>query len=95
MVAKSDILTAKARIEEALHRLVQLRTCDKFHVFESDWGHLRALIGSDAFKGKNAVERQEIVWDWLREQVDPENLVFLYGVHPMDRAEYDSMVEEK
>jgi len=50
-----------------------------------------ALVGS-AFKGKNAVERQEIVWDWLREDVDPESLVFPYGVHPMDREEYDSMV---
>lgn len=35
MVAKSDILTAKAQIEEALRRLVERKICDKFHVFES------------------------------------------------------------
>ena len=92
MVAKSDILTAKQEIEKALREFTHNRTCDRVDVHESEWGHLRALVGSDAFKGMNVIERQEHIWDWLREHVEAENLVFLYGVHPMDHAEYDANV---
>ncbi len=93
MVAKSDILTARREIEKELWEFVHDRTCDLVHVFESDWGHLRAVVASDAFKDVSVVERQELVWKWLREHVASEYLVLLYGVHPLDHAEYDASVK--
>lgn len=92
MVAKSDILTAAQEIEKSLLEFVQNRSSDTVHVFESEWGHIRALVGSDAFKDVGAIERQELVWDWLRQHVAAEHLVFLYGVHPMDFEEYKASV---
>lgn len=93
MVAKNDILTAQEQIEETLREFVHHRGGEVVHVFESEWGHLRAIIATNAFKDMNVVLRQEMIWDWLREHVASEHLVFLYGVHAMDDTEYKRSVK--
>ena len=94
MVAKNDLLTAKRAIEGALQKFVHHGAAAKVHVFETEWGHLRALVGSDGFKGVSLGERQKMIWEYLREHVPSECLVNLYGVHPMDLDEYDVRVTE-
>ncbi len=88
MVAKDDVEVAQGAIEDALRELVCHSPSDVVSVFESQWGHLRAIVGSDIFQSKGLGERQEMVWDFLRGKVDPSHLVHLYGVHVMDIAEY-------
>ena len=94
MVAKSDILTAKKEIENALNALTLQKASAKVFVFETEWGHLRALIGSGGFNDVSLGKRQKIVWDFLREQVSPECLVHLIAVHPMDLDEWHQNVRE-
>lgn len=92
MVAKSDILTAARAIEEALEKLTLHKASAKVHVFETEWGHLRALVGSGGFDDVPLGERQRIVWEFLREHVPAESLVHLIAVHPMGLDEYDRSV---
>lgn len=94
MVAKSNILTAAKVIESALYELVANGASTKVHVFEADWGNLRALIGSDGFKGMSLGRRQEVVWEFLRDRVPKEHLDFLKAVHPFDIDEYDANVAQ-
>ena len=94
MVAKSDIPTAKQRIEDALARFTVGQASAKVYVFYTDWGHLRALIGSGGFSDMPLGERQEVVWDYLHEHVQPEHLIHLVAVHPMDLDEYNRSVME-
>lgn len=94
MVAKGDILTSAREIENALQRFIVQSSTSKVHVFETEWGHLRALIGSGGFKDMPLGERQRIVWDFLRERVLEEYLIHLVAVHPMDLDEYDRSVAE-
>jgi stress-induced morphogen len=95
VVARNDRLKEAAdAIDEALREFVQDRACDAVCVFDTEYGHLRALIGSDAFKDMSLGQRQQLIWDYLREHVKPEHLAFLIGVHPMDHAEYDEQVKE-
>ena len=89
MVAKGDILTAAQKIEEALAQLTFEKASAKAFVFETEWGHLRALVGSDGFKHMPLGERQEIVWEFLRQCVPQDYLIHLVAVHPMDLDEYD------
>ena len=93
MVAKSDILEAKQEIEDKLKERFD-KACEKVFVFETDWGHLRALIGSDAFRDAPLGERQEIVWQFLRDSVPNEHWTHLIAVHPMDIDEYDRNTRE-
>ena len=94
MVQKSDILTAKQAIEGALWKFVNQSASAKVHVFETEWGHLRALVGSGAFKAMRIVDRLDLIWKYLREHVNQEDLVHLSRVDPMDLAEYDAHVAE-
>ena len=92
MVAKSDILTAANQIERALAGFTLNEATVKAHVFETEWGHLKALIGSEGFNDVSLGERQQIVWDFLRESVPAESLAHLIAVYPMGLAEYDRRV---
>ncbi len=94
MVTKSDLLTAAQAIEEALMEFVHHRASAKVYIFETDGGHLRALVGDDGFKGVSLDKRQDLVWNHLRKRVDLDHLAHLYGVHPMDLDEYDAHTEE-
>ena len=94
MVTKSDLLTARQKIKEYLKKRFEKQGLEKVYVFETEYGHIRALIGNEEFRDLNPVERQELVWDLLRENVEPQYLVFLYGVHPMDIDEYDRCTYE-
>ena len=94
MAQKNDLRVAAERIEEALWALVRDRASAKVHVFETKWGHLRALVGDGSFAGMGLGRRQEVVWDHLREHVNEESLKHLVGVHPMDVDEYDAHVDE-
>lgn len=94
MVAKSDLLTARQKISEYLKERFEKQSFEKVYVYETEHGHIRALIGNEEFRDLNPVERQELVWDLLRKNVEAEYLVFLYGVHPMDIDEYDRCTRE-
>ncbi|UCC31940.1 MAG: hypothetical protein JSU86_06610 [Phycisphaerales bacterium] len=94
MVAKSDLVAAAHAIDDALQMFVHHGAAAKVFVFETEWGHLRALVGSDEFKGVSLGDRQEMIWEHLRKHVRREYLVHLYGVHPMDLEEYDAHTEE-
>ncbi len=89
MVAKSDLLKAAQAIERALEEFVHNNAAAKVFVFETEWGHLCALVGSGGFQGKNVVERLDTVWDYLRQHVSHEDLKHLSRVEPMDLDEYD------
>ncbi len=95
MVARQDRLEQAAHaIENALWDLVLNRASDKVYVFDTEWGHLWALIGSDAFKGKGIGERQDLVWKHLRDHpnVCQQDLGYLTRVNPMDHEEYKASV---
>jgi hypothetical protein len=94
MVAKRDILTAAQRIKEALEGLVQNGASTKVFVFETEWGHLRALVGSDGFRGMSLGRRRDVVWNHLRAHVPPDLLANLVAVHPFDLGEYDANVSQ-
>ncbi len=91
MVAKADILGAKERIERALREFVHDRREAGVLVYENEWGHLRAVVGSHAFDFRSQVESQELVWEWLRQQVPADDLRLLAGVRLVGAAEYDAL----
>ncbi len=93
MVANKDLAQAADVIDKKLQERFS-GASEKVFVFDTEWGHLRALIGSDKFKGMGLGDRQNVVWDYLKESVPAEHLRFLYGIHPMDLAEYDASVSE-
>ena len=90
MVAKSDVLTAKHRIEEALEAFVRDRAEAKVLVFVNEWGHLHAVVASYGFERVPEGEREDQVWDYLRSHVPAEDLVHLYRIHAMTCSEYDA-----
>lgn len=57
MVAKGNILTAKREIEAALDGFAVGNAATKVFVFETEWQHLRALIGSDGFRDVGLSDR--------------------------------------
>ena len=93
MVANNDLRRAATEIDRALLEKFS-GTTEKVFVFDTEWGHLRALVGSDCFTGMGLSDRQSFVWDYLKSKVPAEHLRFLYGVHPMDLAEYNASVSE-
>ncbi len=94
MVVKSNILTAKREIEAALDGFVAGGAVTKVFVYETEWQHLRALIGSDGFRDIGLSARQKMIWSYLQEHVTKESLLFLMAVHPMELDEYDRNVRE-
>lgn len=94
MVAKQGVMRAQGAIEKALKEFIHNRTSDKVYVYENQWGHLEAFLGCAAFEGMSVTERQDSVWEFLREKVDAEDLVHLSSVHTMDHHEYDASVRE-
>jgi hypothetical protein len=93
MVARrTDLEEAAHSIEHALWQIVNNRACDKVLIRDNDWGQLWAVVGSDAFKGKNIALRQDHVWDYLRKHVSPEQLVHLTRVYEFDHDEFDARV---
>ena len=94
MVAKNDLVIAAREIDEALQKFVRHGATTKVYVFDTEWGHLRALVGSDGFKGMSDGERQELIWKHLKANVLPEYLAYLYVVRPMDLEEYDAETQE-
>ncbi len=89
MAEKNDLRIAAEAIETALKAFVLDSETQRVHVFESQWGNLRAVVGSARFENMGIGERQEAIWKHLRERVDPKYRVYCYGVHPMDPQEYE------
>jgi len=56
--------------------------------------HIHAFVGSERFKNKGLGERQEIVWEYLGENVDRRHLSYLFRVEPMDLAEFIEFMRE-
>jgi len=94
MVAKGDILEAAKVIEAALTKLTLHKVSTKVHVFETDYGRLKALIGDGGFRDMLPMERLTTVLEYLRENVSEEHLSYLIAVFPMDLDEYDRSVHE-
>jgi len=94
VVAKSNILTAAREIESALRTFALDSKASKALVFETNWGHLKALVGCDGFLGVSLGKRQELIWDYLRDRVAQEFLAHLIAVHPMDLDEFERSVQE-
>lgn len=89
MAAEPPVLTAKKRIEQVLHALVENRAESKVVVFVDDLGHLHAVVASHAFEGMPQRDRQRLVRDYLRDHAAPEDLVYLHRVFALSASEYD------
>jgi len=85
---KTDLVKAADALRAAMEELVAPKEHENIHVFESVPGHLRVVVGSDSFKGVGITERQERVWKQLKKKVEPGDLQYCWGVHPMDLDEY-------
>ncbi len=95
MVARPHPLEESARaIEAALRKFTRSRGYDGLLVRENEWGHLEVVLGCHAFKDMSDVERQDAVWAFLRENVDPDHLAHLSRVHALDVDEYKVRVRE-
>lgn len=94
MVRKGLHLTAAQRIQEALEGLVLNGANTRAFVFETEWGHLRALVGSDGFHGMSLGKRQDVVWNHLRACMPLDELARLVAVHPFEIEEYEANVTQ-
>lgn len=90
MVSRTDLMEAGTSIENALKDW--LTTLGHEDVVAEAWesmpGHIRAVVASDYFKGIGIATRQELVWNRLKENVDPNTLRLCFGVHVLDIEEY-------
>jgi len=86
---KADLIKAAEVIKKAIKGFVRDDEHNNIDVFESSAGHLRVIVGSDVFKDKGPVERQNMIWDYLKNKVPREHLVYCFGVHTMNAAEYE------
>ncbi|UCE60982.1 MAG: hypothetical protein JSU63_04365 [Phycisphaerales bacterium] len=89
MGEKAALIQAAEAIKNAIEAFVHPEEAKNIRVFESSPGHLRVIVGSDRFKGKGPAECQNIIWDHLTDKVPPDQLVYCFGVHPMDVEEYE------
>ncbi len=98
MVAKHDLLEKAAHsIETALCEFLAPTVLDKVWVFDTEVGHLEALVAHPGFKNltfNELVELQDRVWKHLREKVKPELLAYLFRVHLMTPEEYDARTRQ-
>ena len=93
MAEELAVLTAANRIDQALQRFVHNRAEAKVVVVKvNEWGHLHAAVATHGFEGVPQRERQELVWDYLRNNVQAEDLAHLYRVEAMSANEYDARV---
>jgi len=83
-----DKLANAEKIKRALEKFVFDDEKQCVIVFESSVGNLRAVVGSRKFTDMGPVERQEAVWEFLTKELRREDLVQLYGVHPLDPQEF-------
>ena len=86
MVAKQG-LRAKENIQKALTEFVD--GGEHVIVFENEWGHMGVFLGSEKFRGKNPLARIDIVWDFLRNRLEWEDLSRLSTIHAWTPEEYD------
>ena len=94
MVEKNDILIAKKRIEKTLWDFVNNQASGKVCVDWTEYDHLFALIGSGGFQDMNIVDRLDMVWDYLRQNLTSDDLRYLSHVEPMDLDEYSARTRE-
>lgn len=90
MVAKTDLMTAAERIDQALQEFVCKRGEAKVlvGVNVNQWGHLHAVVASHGFEDIPKDDLQRQIWDYLRENVPAESLSFLYRIDAMTSSEY-------
>lgn len=91
MGERADVIEAATAIRRAIEAFVKSEEVRNIQVFESSPGHLRVILGSDYFKGKGPADCQNIIWDYLKKEVPPDQLVYCFGVHPMDVKEYEEV----
>lgn len=95
MGERAAVIQAGKAIASALKGFVSDSESGYIHVFTSVSGHLRVVVGSDRFKGKGPVDRQNLIWDYLKQHVSTEQLVCCHGVHPLDLEEYGAALLRK
>lgn len=93
MVAYTDLKKAADELQAAIRRFVHDDEQDKVHVVESTPGHLRVIVGSRKFERVGVVERQNMIWEFLDEEVkgkriQAESLRLCWGVHALDPEQY-------
>jgi hypothetical protein len=91
MAEEASLEASAAAIETALEALAPAGEPCHVHLFESSMGNLRAIVATDAFKGVGVAERQNRVWDHLRQTAAAEHLRALFGVHVYDLEEFARM----
>lgn len=90
MALEAGLVAASKISKDALQAFVRPGESENVAVFESSSGHLRAVVGSDRFKGKGLAERQDLVWEFLRNNVADQYLRMCFGVQAMDSAEFEA-----
>lgn len=93
MVARTALKKAAEELRAAICRFVEPDEQDQVQVVESSPGHLRVIVGSRKFTDVGIVERQNVVWEFLDNQVkakqlQEEHLRLCWGVHPLDPEQY-------
>ena len=89
MAQKADLIKARKALLLASERFLEGAHRGPVEVYESSSGHLQATVVSDHFKGMGVTHRQDFIWDYLRKNVEQEELLYCFGVHPMDLEEYE------
>lgn len=85
------MIKAAKIIRKAIEEFISLDEKDNINIFESSSGHLKVIIGSNLFEDKSPVERQNIIWDYLKKKVTREQLLHCSFVQPMGVQEYDEI----
>lgn len=95
MATSDDLNTAMSEISRVLGEFAGNGEQPRVLVYETPYGHIRAVVGSDKFKGKTIGPRQELVWEELtRSGLDRRHLGLLYGVRTLDIEEYDGLMRQ-
>lgn len=94
MVGKGDIDIAAAR-DEVAKALTEFNVNDSstriwIDVMHTDVDNLIAVVADRGFAGMSMVQRQKLVWDYLREAVSAESLSHVGAVYTIDSVGSDS-----
>jgi hypothetical protein len=64
-------------------------------VWPSPWpGNVHALVSVTSFRDKTALDRQAMIWDYLREHLPAEHRVHLASLEALSSDEWDLVSDE-
>lgn len=95
MATREDLIAAMSEIDRVLGGFAGNGERPRVLVYETPYGHIKAVVGSDRFKGKTLGPRQELIWQELtRSTLERRHLGLLYGVRTLDTEEYDELMRQ-